>query len=454
MTLCGKRPVFGKRSIFAFEAGVGAREGLHRHQRVGSICSSADRVGGGLRADPVHKTSNRRDVGKWDGTPRGRGFYRKPTKSERDGHMAEIVFEKAGKRYADGFEAVKSLDLTVCDGEFLVVVGPSGCGKSTALRMVAGLEDITSGLIRIGGQVVNEMAPRDRNIAMVFQSYALYPHLSIRDNIGFGLRVRGLDRESLQQRVVEVARILELEPYLDRKPAQLSGGQRQRVAMGRAIARSPNAFLMDEPLSNLDAKLRVAMRAEVIKLQRLAGITTIYVTHDQVEAMTMGDRVAVLDRGELSQLGTPKALYRNPANLFVAGFIGSPAMNFLPCKVGLGNDDIILTFAGQSLLLPLARFAALASAAGKNIIVGIRPEHLSIGSADQGHVLGARLARVEELGASLLLYLTTGPESSDILASVDSDTKIAIGEMIALSVSIERLHFFDLATGLAITIAS
>ncbi|MBV9635016.1 MAG: ATP-binding cassette domain-containing protein [Methylobacteriaceae bacterium] len=242
--------------------------------------------------------------------------------------MAEVVFEHVSKRYADGFEALKALDLAVGDGEFLVLVGPSGCGKSTVLRLVAGLEDITTGVVRIGGRIVNALAPRERNIAMVFQSYALYPHLSVRDNIGFALRVRGTDRAEMRRRVEDVARILELEAHLDRKPARLSGGQRQRVAMGRAIVRSPDAFLMDEPLSNLDAKLRVAMRAEVTKIQRLTGVTTIYVTHDQVEAMTMGDRVAVLDKGVLQQLDTPRALYRHPANLFVAGFIGSPAMNF------------------------------------------------------------------------------------------------------------------------------
>jgi multiple sugar transport system ATP-binding protein len=366
------------------------------------------------------------------------------------GSMAEIVFEKASKRYPDGYEAVKSLDLTVRNGEFLVLVGPSGCGKSTALRMVAGLEDLTAGVIRIGGQVVNNMAPRDRNIAMVFQSYALYPHLSVRDNIGFGLKVRGVDRQALQKRVVEVARILELEAYLDRKPAQLSGGQRQRVAMGRAIIRSPNAFLMDEPLSNLDAKLRVAMRAEVIKLQRLAGVTTIYVTHDQVEAMTMGDRVAVLNQGVLNQLGTPKSLYTDPANLFVAGFIGSPAMNFIRCSVSVNAGQVDLTFTGQSITLPLAVCPALATLNNRQVVVGIRPEHLAIAAQAAPLLLRARVARIEELGGSELLYLTVGPEGPDLLASVTGERRVGVGESVSLTMSADRLYFFDADTGLAI----
>jgi multiple sugar transport system ATP-binding protein len=365
--------------------------------------------------------------------------------------MAQIEFERASKRYSDGFEAVKSLDLSVRDGEFLVLVGPSGCGKSTALRMVAGLEDITSGSIRIAGKTVNGLAPRDRNIAMVFQSYALYPHLTVHDNIGFALRVRGLSREAVNRRVHEVARILELEDHLDRKPSQLSGGQRQRVAMGRAIVRSPNAFLMDEPLSNLDAKLRVAMRAEVIKLQRLTGVTTIYVTHDQVEAMTMGDRVAVLDRGMLSQLGTPKSLYRRPANIFVAGFIGSPAMNFALCDVAVGDGKVMLAIAGQPLPLSIRDVAALAGFHGRRIVVGIRPEHLSLtGKAGNPEIM-ARVKRVEELGASRLLYLDPGKNDPELLASVDGEMQIAEGDAVTLSIPVERMHFFLPDTGLAIS---
>src|SRR3712207_2720708 len=243
--------------------------------------------------------------------------------------MAEIVLNDVTKRYPDGFEAVKSMDLTIGDGEFMILVGPSGCGKSTALRMIAGLEDVTEGELRIGGDVVNDKAPKDRDIAMVFQNYALYPHMSVRENMGFALKLAGVDSAEIDRKVTEAARVLDLEQHLDRKPANLSGGQRQRVAMGRAIVRDPSAFLMDEPLSNLDAKLRVQTRAEVARLQDRLGTTTIYVTHDQTEAMTLGDRVAVMRAGVLQQVDTPKVLYDDPANLFVAGFIGSPSMNFV-----------------------------------------------------------------------------------------------------------------------------
>ena len=252
--------------------------------------------------------------------------------------MAEIVFDGVTKRYPGGQEAVRKLDIAIADGEFLVLVGPSGCGKSTALRMVAGLEDISEGRILIGGEVANDLAPRERNIAMIFQTYALYPHLTVAENIGFGLRVRGMAKEEIAAKVRETAESLELGPLLKRKPAQLSGGQRQRVAMGRAIVRAPKAFLMDEPLSNLDARLRVQLRAEIARIQKMSAITTIYVTHDQVEAMTMGDRVAVMDRGELQQIGTPRTLYHEPANLFVAGFIGSPAMNLIGGRLAAGAD--------------------------------------------------------------------------------------------------------------------
>ncbi len=252
--------------------------------------------------------------------------------------MAQIIFENVSKQYPDGLHAVRSLDLAIEDGEFLVLVGPSGCGKSTALRMVAGLEDISEGQIIVGGAVANDLSPRDRNIAMVFQSYALYPHLTVAENIGFGLRVRGVGKAEIAAKVKATAEILELSDYLARKPAQLSGGQRQRVAMGRAIVREPHAFLMDEPLSNLDARLRVQMRAEIAKIQKMTGVTTIYVTHDQVEAMTMGDRVAVMNRGVLQQLGAPRTLYHEPANLFVASFIGSPAINLIEGVIVEGDE--------------------------------------------------------------------------------------------------------------------
>src|SRR3954466_3773987 len=247
--------------------------------------------------------------------------------------MAEIDLEDITKRYPDGFEAVKHMDLGVPDGEFIILVGPSGCGKSTALRMIAGLEDITDGQLKIGGQVVNDRAPKDRDIAMVFQNYALYPHMTVRQNMGFALKLAKTPEEEINRKVDEAARILDLNAHLDRKPANLSGGRRQRVAMGRAIVRDPSAFLMDEPLSNLDAKLRVQMRAEVSRLQHRLGTTTVYVTHDQTEAMTLGDRVAVMRAGVLQQVDAPRELYENPVNLFVAGFIGSPAMNFFPASV-------------------------------------------------------------------------------------------------------------------------
>jgi multiple sugar transport system ATP-binding protein len=247
--------------------------------------------------------------------------------------MAEIVFDNVSKSYGIGAMAVRDLDMTIEDGEFLVLVGPSGCGKSTVLRMIAGLEQITHGRLTINGRVVNDLAPRDRDVALVFQSYALYPHLTVEGNIGFGLRVRGATKAEIARKVRETAKLLELEPYLGRKPSQLSGGQRQRVAMGRALARSPQAFLMDEPLSNLDARLRAQMRAEIASMQKMTGITTVYVTHDQIEAMTMGDRIALMNGGVLQQLGSPRTLYDAPANLFVAGFIGAPAMNFLTAEL-------------------------------------------------------------------------------------------------------------------------
>jgi multiple sugar transport system ATP-binding protein len=251
--------------------------------------------------------------------------------------MSEIVLDGVTKTFADGFEAVKDMDLDIQDGEFMILVGPSGCGKSTALRMIAGLEDITDGQLKIGDEVVNEMAPKDRDISMVFQNYALYPHMSVRDNMAFPLKLRKMEKDEIDKRVSQAAKVLDLEPHLDRKPSQLSGGQRQRVAMGRAIVREPAAYLMDEPLSNLDAKLRVQMRTEVSRLQQRMGTTTVYVTHDQTEAMTLGDRVAVMRAGEIQQVDTPMELYNNPKNLFVAGFIGSPAMNFMPATVEGGK---------------------------------------------------------------------------------------------------------------------
>src|SRR3954449_7605016 len=284
--------------------------------------------------------------------------------------MADIVFDNVTKKYPDGYEAVKSINLEVADGEFMILVGPSGCGKSTALNMIAGLEDISTGELRIGGEVVNQRAPRDRDIAMVFQSYALYPHMTVRDNMAFSLNIAKRPKEEVDRKVNEAADILDLRDHLERKPANLSGGQRQRVAMGRAIVRDPSAFLMDEPLSNLDAKLRVQMRAEVSRIQSRLDTTTIYVTHDQTEAMTLGDRVAVMRAGLLQQVDTPKNLYERPDNLFVAGFIGSPSMNFFAARVE--GDTVKLPFADAPLTDEQRR--ALQGAGGRDLIVGIRPE--------------------------------------------------------------------------------
>src|SRR5687768_10043305 len=288
--------------------------------------------------------------------------------------MAEIQFKEITKRYPDGFEAVKSVDLDIGDGEFMILVGPSGCGKSTALRMIAGLEDITEGDLIIGGERVNDLAPRDRDIAMVFQNYALYPHMTVRDNMGFALKLAKADKSEIDKKVTEAARILDLEQHLERKPANLSGGQRQRVAMGRAIVRDPKAFLMDEPLSNLDAKLRVQMRTEVARIQRRLGTTMVYVTHDQTEAMTLGDRVAVMRAGIIQQVDSPATLYDDPINLFVAGFIGSPSMNFLPGR--LDGDKLELPFGAAEV--PERLRAALKAGGGtsaQDVIVGARPEH-------------------------------------------------------------------------------
>src|SRR6266567_1686817 len=292
--------------------------------------------------------------------------------------MGQIVLDHVTKVYPGGVRGIDGLSLDIADGEFMVLVGPSGCGKTTALRMVAGLEDISGGVIRIGERVVNYMPSRDRDIAMVFQSYALYPHLSVYENIAFGLKVKKVPKNEIERRVKDAARILDLEPFLKRKPRALSGGQRQRVAMGRAIVREPAAFLMDEPLSNLDAKLRVQMRAEVSRLQRDLETTTVYVTHDQVEAMTMGDRIAVMNHGLLQQIGTPQDVYTNPVNVFVAAFIGSPAMNFATAKA----DDGILKLGGTTLELSGNAAKAAAQNRGRDLLIGFRPEDLQLNGHD------------------------------------------------------------------------
>jgi len=373
---------------------------------------------------------------------------------------------KLQKRYDNGFEAVPGLDLEIHDGEFLVLVGPSGCGKSTVLRMVAGLEDITGGELMIDDVVVNGMGPQQRDIAMVFQSYALYPNMTVADNIAFAMKLRKTDKEEIKTKVAEVAELLELTPVLDRKPGQLSGGQRQRVAMGRAIVRNPKLFLMDEPLSNLDAKLRVQTRAEISKLQRRLGVTTMYVTHDQIEAMTMGDRVAVLRRGVLMQCATPADLYESPENLFVAQFIGSPSMNVVRGSVSCSaEDDIDLTVGSQTISLSgeaAGRLKGLRSYDGRDIAVGIRSEALG---GDGTSSIDVTVDLVEMLGSELLVHSTieapavraidTGVELSDqrkssIVASLDPRNQVKVGDRLRLAVDTLRMHAFDLETGEAI----
>ncbi len=380
--------------------------------------------------------------------------------------MAEIVFDRISKSYGDGYVAISNLNMTIRDGEFLVLVGPSGCGKSTALRMIAGLEEVTDGRLTINGVVVNDLAPRDRDIAMVFQSYALYPHLTVAENIGFGLRVRGLDKAEIARKVQETAKLLELEDYLARRPAQLSGGQRQRVAMGRALARSPHAFLMDEPLSNLDARLRSQMRAEIARMQKMSGITTVYVTHDQVEAMTMGDRVAVMKSGLLQQLGMPRSLYDQPANLFVASFMGSPAMNLLAADLVATENGPEARFGRTSILFSgdvLAERPRIASAAGRAVVLGIRPEAFQ--PIDTGGLAGT-VAIVEDLGANLLIHVdveaadrlkSLSAEEDDVALSaprlrviVDGTKRVKIGERLSLAADPARIHVFDAATEAAI----
>src|SRR5215210_6677002 len=322
--------------------------------------------------------------------------------------MADIKLEHITKRYPDGYEAVKDMTLEIRDGEFVILVGPSGCGKSTALRMVAGLEPITEGELKIGGETVNDLEPKDRDVAMVFQNYALYPHMSVRDNMGFALKLRGAEESEINEKVNEAARILDLDEHLERKPSQLSGGQRQRVAMGRAIVRDPVAFLMDEPLSNLDAKLRVQMRTEVSRLQQRLGTTMIYVTHDQTEAMTLGDRVAVMRAGVLQQVGSPMELYNHPRNIFVAGFIGSPAMNFMPARV---EGDHVKLPVGD-VRMPHELRERVGQAEGKQLLAGIRPESFEdaslVGDArDRGTTFRAQVEVLEAMGSELYAHFTT-----------------------------------------------
>jgi ABC-type sugar transport system ATPase subunit len=396
--------------------------------------------------------------------------------------VAEVELDHVGKVYADGTRAVRDLNLEVQDKEFLVLVGPSGCGKTTALRMVAGLEDISEGEILIGDRVVNRVPARDRDVAMVFQSYALYPHLTVRDNIGFGLQLRKMPKAEIKRRVNDAARILGLESHLDRKPRNLSGGQRQRVAMGRAIVREPQAFLMDEPLSNLDAKLRVQMRAEIARIQRDLGVTTIYVTHDQTEAMTLGDRVAVMKKGELQQVAEPQVLYDHPANLFVAGFIGSPAMNLLQGILSGGEDgDLELEVGKQKLRINRAvlnQRPALRGYLGKTVVVGIRPEDMEDASlvpdAD-GSQVESKADLVEAMGSDVLVhFVVDAPQvvtddtkelardvgtdvlgldqqpHTDLVARFSPRTRVRDGDTVTVHIATDRLHYFDPDTGLSI----
>jgi multiple sugar transport system ATP-binding protein len=371
--------------------------------------------------------------------------------------MASIEFAAVTKRFPDGTVAVNEIDLTVQDGEFMIFVGPSGCGKTTALRMVAGLEEITSGEVRIGGRVVNDLEPPDRDIAMVFQNYALYPHMSVQDNIGFPLRMQRLSKHELRTRVAEVADLLGIGELLRRKPRELSGGQRQRVAMGRAIVRHPQAFLMDEPLSNLDAKLRVQMRAELVKLHRRLGVTTIYVTHDQTEAMTLGQRVAVLDKGVIQQVDTPQALYRHPANTFVASFIGSPPMNFLRGR--LEGSSVVL--GSYRVELPAELRSRLREHAGE-VIVGLRPEDLAdarLGNTDARVILPADVEITEQLGPEVYAYfrvagldvLQIGERPIELVealsARLDPRTNATPGERLDLVLNAEGIRLFDPGTG-------
>jgi multiple sugar transport system ATP-binding protein len=399
--------------------------------------------------------------------------------------MAEVSFDRVSKIYPDGYRAVSDINLEIHDGEFMVLVGPSGCGKTTALRMVAGLEDITEGQLRIGERVVNHVPSRDRDIAMVFQSYALYPHLSVYENIAFGLRLKKVPKAEVDKRVNDTARLLGLSDHLKRKPRALSGGQRQRVAMGRAIVRQPQAFLMDEPLSNLDAKLRVQMRAEIARLQNDLGVTTIYVTHDQVEAMTMGDRVAVMRKGELQQVDDPQTLYDHPVNLFVGGFIGSPAMNMLQASLEADNGTISAVIGSQRIRLSdrcTTNRPGLRAYAGRDIVLGIRPENLEdaavASTAEEGDRLRGEVVLREALGSEIMAHVAIDARAAEtdetrelasdvgapegqqeigvdegktvLVARFNARSRVKQGDATEVAVDTEALHFFDPQTGAGI----
>jgi multiple sugar transport system ATP-binding protein len=387
--------------------------------------------------------------------------------------MARVTFDHVDKIYPNGVQAVFDLSLGINDGEFLVLVGPSGCGKTTALRMVAGLEDISAGTLSIGDRVVNELSPKERDIAMVFQNYALYPHLSVAENIAFGLRLRKESKSVINDRVAWAAKLLDLTPYLDRKPKELSGGQRQRVAMGRAIVRQPQVFLMDEPLSNLDAKLRVQMRADIANLQKDLGTTTVYVTHDQVEAMTMGDRVAVMSKGVLQQVDAPQRLYDRPQNLFVAGFIGTPPMNLLECTVSV-DGGVSIDLGGNSLPIAeqaLDNYPGLRGSGGRKVIVGLRAGDLHPKGQGELPTINARVQLVESLGGESMAYFKVDARSlkseageeeealesdseetvvgarPNLVASFPPHIQLQLGTEVPVGVDTRNLHFFDEATG-------
>jgi multiple sugar transport system ATP-binding protein len=399
--------------------------------------------------------------------------------------VAEIVLDGVSKVYGDGTQAVSSLSLDIADSEFMVLVGPSGCGKTTALRMVAGLEDISNGEVRIGSRVVNDVPSKDRDVAMVFQNYALYPHMTVYDNIAFGLRLRKMDKAEIDRRVLRAAEVLGLSEFLKRKPRALSGGQRQRVAMGRAIVREPQAFLMDEPLSNLDAKLRVQMRAEVARLQSDLGVTTIYVTHDQTEAMTMGDRVAVIKKGVLQQVDAPQVLYDHPTNVFVGGFIGSPAMNMVDAELAHEDGSLFVTFGSTKLRLGnavVSQRPGLRAFEGRRVIAGIRPENIEdatlVPDPPTDRRITATVTLREALGSEVLVHFPVdappvltedtrelvrdaGAAIEELEGSIESGTSVFVARLdprttaserqrLALYVDTDRLHFFDPGTGLGI----
>jgi multiple sugar transport system ATP-binding protein len=360
--------------------------------------------------------------------------------------MAEVSLRKVEKSYDGGVQAVRGIDLEITDHEFVVLVGPSGCGKSTTLRMIAGLEEITGGEIAIGGAVVNDIPPRDRDIAMVFQNYALYPHMSVFDNMAFGLKLRGMPKDEIKRRVDDAARILEIGPLLERKPKALSGGQRQRVAMGRAIVRNPKVFLFDEPLSNLDAKLRVQMRTEIKKVHQTVKTTTVYVTHDQVEAMTLADRVVVMNHGVIEQVGPPTELYHRPATHFVAGFIGSPAMNFLPATLDRAADGLVVhVTGGPSFPIPAERTQRYAPAAGRKVLLGLRPEHMpseiEIGGKPNVVPFAVTLDVIEPMGMETLVYFHF--EGTQVCARVEPTTAGEAGQVMRLAADLNHMHLID-----------